>query len=91
MKKYAKISQTHSQCGNHNQNRPNKKGCVRVTGLNILVRVGTHVFLLFFFSEIKFIILCILKYILPFKVHKIIFFPENLKKIPGFASKFRLD
>ena len=25
-----------------------------------------------------------------FKMHKIIFFPENLKKILGFTSKFRL-
>ena len=36
-------------------------------------------------------ILCILEDILPFKMHKIIFFPENLKKILGFTSKFRLD
>ena len=28
------------------------------------------------------------KAILPFKMHKIIFFPENLKKILGFTSKF---
>ena len=35
-------------------------------------------------------ILCILKGILPFKMQKLIFFPENLKKILGFTSKFRL-
>ena len=34
----------------------------------------------FFFLE-KNIILCILKGILPFKMHAIIYFPENLKKI----------
>ena len=34
-------------------------------------------------------ILYILKGISPFKMHKIIFFPENLKKILGFTSKFR--
>ena len=34
-------------------------------------------------------ILCILKAILPFKMHKIIFFSENLKKNLGFTSKFR--
>ena len=32
-------------------------------------------------------ILCILKGILPFKMHKIIFFSENLKEILGFTSK----
>ena len=26
---------------------------------------------------------------MPFKMHKIMFFPENLKKILGFTSKFR--
>ena len=25
----------------------------------------------------------------PFKMHKIIFFPENLKKILGFTGQFR--
>ena len=60
---------------------PNKKlSMFRVTG-----RVGT----LFFFLE-KNIILCILKGILPFKMHKIIYFSENLKKFLGFTSKFRL-
>ena len=59
--------------------RPNKKISVfRVTGLTILSRVGTHVFFNYFFSGK--IILCILKGILPFKMHKIIFFPENQKK-----------
>ena len=28
--------------------------------------------------------------IVPFKMHKILFFPEKLKKILGFTSKFRL-
>ena len=54
--------------------QPNKKISVfLVTGLKILGRVGTHIFFLFFFLE-KNIILCILKGIWPFKMHKIIFF-----------------
>ena len=61
--------------------KPNKKISVfRVMGLNILGRVGTHIF----FSGKKNVILCILKGISPFKMHKILFFPENLKK----KSKF---
>ena len=43
----------------------------RVPGLEILDRV--HIFFYYFFLE-KIIILCILKGILPFKMHKIIFF-----------------
>ena len=35
------------------------------------------------------IILCILKGISPFKMHKIIFFPEKPGKKLGFTSKFR--
>ena len=59
--------------------RPNKKISVfRVTGLKILGRVGTHILLLFFSG--KNIILCVLKGETPFKMHKIILFPENLKK-----------
>ena len=70
------------------QFRPNKKiSVLRVTGLKILGRVGTHIFLINFFSGKKIIILCIFKGILPFKMHKIIFFQENLKKILGFTSK----
>ena len=46
--------------------------CVfQVTGLKILNRVSTHI--LYF--------LCILKGILPFKMHKIYFFPKNLKNL----------
>ena len=57
--------------------RPNKKISVfRVTGLKILM----HIFFLIIFFSGKKIILCILKGELPFKMHKIIFFPENLKK-----------
>ena len=59
--------------------RPNKNihvSVFRVTGLKILGRVGTHIF----FSG-KNVILCILKGISPFKMHRIIFFLENLKKI----------
>ena len=43
--------------------------------------VGTH------FFEKKNTILCILKDILPFKMYKIIFFPENMKKIFKIHSK----
>ena len=64
-----------------------KKSVFQVTGLKILGTVGTHIYL----SEKKThtIILCILKGILPFKMHKIYIFPENPKKILGFTSKFR--
>ena len=56
--------------------RPNRKISVfRLTGLKILGMVGTHIF----FLEKK-NILCILKCISPFKMHKIIFFSRNLKK-----------
>ena len=61
----------------------------RVTGLKILGRVGTHTFFLVMFFLGKNIILYILKGILPFEMHAIYFFPENLKKILGFISKFR--
>ena len=68
--------------------RPNKKISVfRETGLINLGRVGTHIFNCFFFLE-KSIILCILKGILPFKMHTIIFFQKALK-ILGFTSNFR--
>ena len=45
----------------------------RVTGLKIFGRIGTHIFFNYFFSG-KYMILCILKDILPFKRYKIIFF-----------------
>ena len=63
--------------------RPNKKISVfRVTGLKILGRVGRHTYyFLIFFSWKKIIILCILKGILPFKMHKIIFFSRKPEKI----------
>ena len=61
--------------------RPNKN-VLWVTGLKILGRVGTHIFFNYFFFQEKNINLCILK------MHKIINFSENLKKI-GFTSKFR--
>ena len=54
-----------------------------VTVLKILGRVVT----LFFGGGDT--ILCVLKGISPFKMHTIIFFPENLEiKILGFTSKF---
>ena len=60
--------------------RPNKKISVFcLTGLKNLGRVGTHIFFIFFFLENN-ISLCILKGILLFKMHKILLFPENLKK-----------
>ena len=64
--------------------RPNKKNkFVSVTGLKILGRVGTNIFLIIFFSG-KNIILCILKGEMPLKMHKIIFCP-----VRGFTNKFR--
>ena len=45
-------------------------------------------FNIFFYGK-KYIILSILKGISPLKMHKIIIFSENLKKILGFTSKFR--
>ena len=51
--------------------------------------VGTHNFFIIFFSGKNYIV-CILKGISPFKMHKIIYFPENLKKVYlDFISKFR--
>ena len=47
-----------------------------VTGLKILGWVGTHIFFIFF-SRKKKLILCILKGISPFKMHKIMFFLEK--------------
>ena len=47
-------------------------------GLKILRKVGIHILLKKNLE--KKIILWILKGILPFKIHKITFFPENLKK-----------
>ena len=58
-----------------------------VMGLKISGRVGTHI--IFFLNLEKYMILCILKGISPFKMNKIIFFPEHQKKILGFTSKFR--
>ena len=59
--------------------RPDKTiNVLRVTGLKILARVGTHIFLIIFFLK-KYMILCILKGISPFKMHKMIYFPEILK------------
>ena len=59
--------------------RPNKISVFRVTGLKTLVRVGKHFLLIFFFLE-KYIILCILKGISPFKMHKIILFSRRPEK-----------
>ena len=63
---------------------PNKKkiSVFQVTGLKILGRVGTHIFLNIFFLNF---FLCVLKgempkyNFMPFKINEIIFFPENLK------------
>ena len=63
--------------------RPNRKISVLwVTGLKILGRVGTHIFI-FFWRKTK-IILCILKDISPFNMHKIIFFSRK----PDIKSRF---
>ena len=60
-------------------------GVFRVTELNILGRVGTHIF---FWK--KNIILCILKGILPFKMHKIVYFSRKPEKILGFTNIFNV-
>ena len=52
-------------------------------------RYGKHTYFFKLFFSGKNMILCILKGISPFKMHKIIYFPENMKKILDFASKFR--
>ena len=60
-----------------------------VTGLKILVRLGTHnFFVFFFFFFLKNIMLCILKGISPFKMHEMIYFSRKPEKILGFTSKF---
>ena len=56
--------------------RDKKISVLRVVGLQILGRVGTYIF----FSG-KNIILCLLKGISPFKMHKIPFFPEKLSVV----------
>ena len=48
----------------------------RVTGLNIFGRVGTYYLIYLFLTEML------------YKMHMIVYFPENLKKILGFTSKF---
>ena len=65
-------------------------------GQKILGGVGTHIVffngkkdMILCISGKKYMILCILKGILPCKMHKILFFPENLIKILGFTSKCR--
>ena len=72
------------------QIRPNEKISVfRAMGRKILGRVGTLIFFNYFFSG-KNMTLCILKGILPFKMHKKNFFFRKLeKKLLGFTSKFR--
>ena len=55
----------------------------RVTGLKSLGRVGTHIFFNYFFSR-KNTILCILKGISPFKMHKIIFLSRKPEKNSRF-------
>ena len=50
-------------------------------------RLAHILFFIFFSGNIY--ILCILKGILPFKMHKIIFFPEHLEKNQDLTNKFR--
>ena len=72
------------------QLRPNKKISVFwERGLKNLGRVGTQFVFYYFFFFLEIFSLCILKCISPFKMHKFIFFPDNLKKILGFTNKFR--
>ena len=63
----------------------NKKiGMFRVKLLNILGKVGTHILFLIILFSGKNIILYILNDISLFKLHKIIFLPENLNKNSRF-------
>ena len=65
--------------------------CFGKQSLKILGRVGSIFLFSFIFFSGKNIILCILKDEMPFKMHKIIFFPRKPEKeILGFTSKFRL-
>ena len=67
--------------------RPNKKMCVSGSRSENF-RQGRHTY--FFWKDI---ILCILTGILPFKMHEIIFFPEDQKKIvvsPVNSGRFGL-
>ena len=69
----------------------NTRDCIRpIKKISVFrVKGQTHFLFNYFFFLEKNIILYILKGISPFKMHKILFFPENLKKILGFTSKFR--
>ena len=64
--------------------RPTKK--ISVFCVTILGRVGTHIFLIFWGD--KYIFMHFERHF-AFKMHKIIFFSENLKKNLGFTSKLR--
>ena len=60
-----------------------KHKCVLGNMSKTLGRVGKHLF------SGKYIILCILKGISSFKMHKIIYFSRKPEKILGFSSKFK--
>ena len=57
-----------------------KNKCVSGNGSEISARVVTHIFLNYYFFLEKNIMLCILKGISPFKMHKIIFFSRKPEK-----------
>ena len=61
---------------------------LRVTGLNVLCRIGNIYFLYFYYFLGKLFLFSFWK-VFGFKMHKIIFFSEYLKIILGFTSKFR--
>ena len=62
----------------------------RVTDLKVFGMVGTHFLLsIFFFEKKKNNNKNILKCISNFKLHKIIFFPEEIIIILGFTNKVR--
>ena len=58
-------------------------------GLKILGRVGTHLLFFNYFFFWKKINFMHFERKMPFKMHKIIFFPENLKKNLVFTRKLR--
>ena len=70
--------------------RPNTKiNVFRVTGLKILGRVGIHIFFSNYLLSWKKYNFIHFERHFAFQNAKIIYFPENLKKIIGLASKFR--
>ena len=65
--------------------RPTKKSVFQVTSLKILGRIGSDTY---FFNN--FFLQKKIYNFMHFKMQKIIYFPENLKKILGFTTRVRV-